>query len=95
MTRRDTGSASSRAFSLWRMNHGPSGVKNVPGKSIANRIWVGRYRVVYSIADDDLVVLVPFGSRIAKTFIARPPNPRAHRACLRLLLSRQPLAGTK
>lgn len=36
----------------------PSGPEKLAGQSDRYRIRVGRYRVVYSIADDELVVLV-------------------------------------
>jgi mRNA interferase RelE/StbE len=37
----------------------PIGYEKLAGQSDRYRIRVGRYRVVYSIADDELVVLVP------------------------------------
>jgi mRNA interferase RelE/StbE len=36
----------------------PAGCEKLAGKSDRYRVRVGRYRVVYSIADDELLVLV-------------------------------------
>jgi mRNA interferase RelE/StbE len=57
------------------MIHAPSGTKNA-GQRDRYRMRVGRYQIVYSIADDELVVLIV---RVADRRISPDRQPRCAR----------------